>query len=107
MGRPWPSLRCSCSTIYLPRQRVLYADIMDDRQILDRIDELVKEEESLLGRHENEGLSKEEHARLAELKVQLDEAWDFLRQRRALRQYGFDPEDASLRGPDTVENYEA
>jgi len=80
---------------------------MDDRQVLSRIDELVQEEESLLGRHEDEGLSKDEHARLAELKVQLDEAWDYLRQRRALRQYGFDPEDASLRGPDTVENYEA
>ena len=80
---------------------------MDDRQVLNRIDELVQEEESLLNRHEDEGLSKDEHVRLAELKVQLDEAWDYLRQRRALRQYGFDPEDASLRGSDTVENYEA
>ncbi len=80
---------------------------MDDRQVLDRIDALVQEEENLLGQHENKGLSKEEHTRLAELKVQLDEAWDYLRQRRALRQYGFDPEDASLRGPDTVEHYEA
>ena len=79
---------------------------MDDRQVLNRIDELVQEEESLLHRHEGEGLSKDEHARLVDLKVQLDEAWDFLRQRRALRQYGFDPEDARLRGPDTVENYE-
>ena len=82
-------------------------DPMDDRQVLNRIDELVREEENLLNRHEDEGLSKDEHARLAELKVQLDEAWDYLRQRRALRQYGFDPKDASLRGPDTVENYEA
>jgi Protein of unknown function (DUF2630) len=80
---------------------------MDDRQVLSRIDELVQEEESLLSRHENEGLSQDENARLAELKVQLDEAWDYLRQRRALRQHGFDPEDASLRGPGTVENYEA
>ncbi|HEY5052767.1 MAG TPA: DUF2630 family protein [Solirubrobacterales bacterium] len=80
---------------------------MDDREILSRIDELVQEEESLLHRHEGEdSLSKEEQARLRELKVQLDRAWDFLRQRRALRQYGFDPEDASLRGPDTVEGYE-
>jgi hypothetical protein len=79
---------------------------MEDRQVLSRIDELVQEEEKLLSQHENEGLTKDEHARLSELKVQLDEAWDYLRQRRALRQYGFDPEDASLRGPDTVENYE-
>lgn len=79
---------------------------MDDREVLSRIDELVQEEERLLHRHEGEGLDEREHARLRELKVQLDEAWDFLRQRRALRQYGFDPEDASLRGPDTVEGYE-
>ena len=86
---------------------LFYDSTMDDRQVLNRIDELVQEEEGLLGRHEGKGLSKEEHARLTELKVQLDEAWDFLRQRRALRQYGFDPEDASLRGPGTVEGYEA
>jgi uncharacterized protein DUF2630 len=80
---------------------------MDDREVLSRIDGLVQEEEQLLHRHEGEGgLSEAEHARLRELKVQLDGAWDFLRQRRALRQYGFDPEDASLRGPDTVEGYE-
>ncbi|MGA8746511.1 MAG: DUF2630 family protein [Solirubrobacterales bacterium] len=80
---------------------------MEDRQVLSRIDELVKEEESLLSRHETGGLTTDERTRLAELKTQLDEAWDYLRQRRALRQYGFDPEDASLRGPDTVENYKA
>lgn len=80
----------------------------DDQQTLQRIDELVKEEDDLLARHDRDGggLNPDEHARLAELKVQLDRAWDFLRQRRALRQYGFDPEDASLRGPDTVENYD-
>lgn len=79
---------------------------MDERQVLNHIEDLVKEEDSLLHRHEGEGLSPKEHARLKDLKVQLDEAWDFLRQRRALRQYGFNPDDASLRGPDTVENYE-
>ena len=80
---------------------------MEDRQVLSRIDELVKEEEGLLSQHETGGLTTDERTRLAKLKAQLDEAWDYLRQRRALRQYGFDPEDASLRGPDTVENYEA
>jgi hypothetical protein len=80
---------------------------MDDQQILGRIDELVKEEESLLHRHEGEGeLSQEENARLEQLKVQLDQAWDYLRQRRALRQYGEDPNEASERDPGTVENYE-
>jgi hypothetical protein len=80
---------------------------MDDQQVLSRIDELVQEEEGLLHRHEGkDGLSPEEDARLAELKVQLDQAWDYLRQRRALRQYGEDPDEASPRDPGTVEGYE-
>jgi hypothetical protein len=79
---------------------------MDDRQILSRIDELVQEEEQLFHRHEGEsGLSPEEHARLEELKVQLDQGWDYLRQRRALRQYGEDPDEASRRNAETVEGY--
>jgi hypothetical protein len=79
---------------------------MDDQQVLDRIDKLVQEEEELLHRHEGEGLDDDEHARLDELKVQLDKAWDYLRQRRALRRAGDDPEDASPRDGGTVEDYE-
>ena len=79
---------------------------MDDQQVLSRIDELVQEEERLLHRHEGESsLSPEDHTRLEELKVQLDQAWDYLRQRRALRQYGESPEEASPRDPSTVEGY--
>jgi len=81
---------------------------MDDERVLSRIDELVKEEKSLLHRHEREEepLSDEEHARLEEVKVQLDSAWDFLRQRRSLRQYGLNPSDATPRDAATVEHYE-
>jgi hypothetical protein len=79
---------------------------MDDGQVLDRIDQLVKEEEALLHRHEGEGLDDDEHARLDELRVQLDKAYDYLRQRRALRHSGQDPEDASMRDGGTVETYE-
>ena len=79
---------------------------MDDQQVLDRIDQLVKEEEELLHRHEGEGLDDDEHARLEELQVQLDKAWDYLRQRRALRRAGDDPDDASVRDGGTVEEYE-
>ena len=78
---------------------------MDDRQVLGRIDELVQEEEDLLRRHQGDGLSSEDHARMEELKVQLDKLWDYLRQRRALRQYGDDPDDASMRDGGTVEDY--
>jgi Protein of unknown function (DUF2630) len=79
---------------------------MDDQQVLDRIDKLVQEEEDLLHRHEGEGLDDNEHARLDELKIQLDKAWDYLRQRRALRRAGDDPDDASVRDGGTVEDYE-
>lgn len=79
---------------------------MDDQQVLDRIDQLVQEEESLLHRREGEGLGDDEHARLEELQVQLDKAYDYLRQRRALRRAGDDPDDASMRDGGTVESYE-
>jgi len=79
---------------------------MDDQQVQNRIDELVQEEERLLHAHENQGLSEEEHARLEQLRVQLDQFWDLMRQRRSLRQYGEDPDQASLRDPGTVEDYE-
>lgn len=79
---------------------------MDDQQVLDRIDQLVKEEEELLHRHEGEGLDDDEHARLEELRVQLDKAYDYLRQRRSLREAGEDPDDASMRDGGTVEDYE-
>jgi Protein of unknown function (DUF2630) len=79
---------------------------MNDQQVLERIDQLVKEEEELLHRHEGEGLGDDEHARLEELQVQLDKAWDYLRQRRAKEQYGEDPDEASVRDGGTVEDYE-
>jgi hypothetical protein len=79
---------------------------MDDQQVLDRIDQLVQEEEALLHRHEGDGLDDDEHARLEELRVQLDKAYDYLRQRRALRRAGDDPDDASMRDGGTVETYE-
>jgi Protein of unknown function (DUF2630) len=79
---------------------------MDDQQVLERIDKLVTEEEELLHRHEGEGLDDDEHARLDELTVQLDGAWDYLRQRRALRRAGDDPDEASVRDGGTVEDYE-
>ncbi|MGE5335913.1 MAG: DUF2630 family protein [Nitrososphaerota archaeon] len=79
---------------------------MDDQQLLDRIDQLVKEEEALLHRHQGEGLNDDEHARLEELHLQLDKVYDYLRQRRALRHSGENPDDASMRDGGTVESYE-
>jgi len=79
---------------------------MDDQQVLDRINELVQEEEKLLHRHEGEGLGDDEHARLQEIELQLDKTWDYLRQRRSLREAGDNPDDASVRDGGTVEGYE-
>ena len=79
---------------------------MDDQQLLDRINRLVEEESELLHRHEGEGLDDDEHARLQELEVQLDKAWDYLHQRRALRRAGQDPDQASVRDGGTVEDYD-
>jgi hypothetical protein len=79
---------------------------MADEQISDRIEALVKEEHELLDRGGQEhGLDPAGHARLEEIKVELDRYWDLLRQRRARRRAGEDPEGASPRDPDTVEHY--
>lgn len=74
-----------------------------DQSVLSHIDRLVKEEEILYGQSE---LKEDDRHRLAELKVQLDQCWDLLRQRRALREFGDDPDKAKLRPAKIVENYE-
>ena len=74
-----------------------------DRSVLNHIDELVKEEERLYGQKE---LSDGDSEKLARLKVQLDQCWDLLRQRRALREFGSDPDKAKVRPSKIVENYE-
>jgi len=77
-----------------------------ERSILNHIDELVAEERQLRARHRRgEGLSDAERERMRELEVQLDQAWDLLRQRRAKAEYGDDPEGASERPPGEVETY--
>jgi hypothetical protein len=77
-----------------------------ERSILDHIDEMVAEEHGLRSRHSGgEGLSDAERQRMRELEVQLDQAWDLLRQRRAKAEFGDDPANASERPPDEVETY--
>jgi hypothetical protein len=79
---------------------------MADEQISDRIEALVKEEHELLDRGGSEhGLDAAGHARLDEIRVELDRYWDLLRQRRARRRAGQDPEGASPRDAGTVEDY--
>jgi hypothetical protein len=77
-----------------------------ERSILSHIDELVAEEHQLRSRHSGgEGLTDAERGRMAELEVQLDQAWDLLRQRRARAEFGDDPAGANERPPGEVETY--
>jgi hypothetical protein len=75
----------------------------NDESVLSDIDRLVKEEEHLYGKSE---ITDGDRDRLADLKVHLDQCWDLLRQRRALREFGKDPNGAKVRPPKIVENYE-
>jgi hypothetical protein len=80
---------------------------MDDKQLLGRIGALVEEEHDLERQAAagGDGLDEEQQARLRHLEVQLDQCWDLLRQRRARRDAGLDPEDAHVRPEGTVEGY--
>lgn len=76
---------------------------MNDNDILTHIEQLVTEEHALLDKAA--GMGPQERSRLNELQVQLDRYYDLLRQRRAKREFGDDPDDASMRSPNTVESY--
>ena len=78
---------------------------MDDQAILAHINELVEEEHRLEQGKAGVGLSDNEHTRLEQVEVSLDQCWDLLRQRRARRRAGQDPDDSSLRPPDTLDRY--
>ena len=81
---------------------------MDDAQITTRIEALIALEHELRHREEHEASSEDldaDAAKLREVEVQLDVCWDLLRQRRALRAAGADPDQAEPRDADTVEHY--
>jgi hypothetical protein len=77
-------------------------DPISDQAVLDHIQHLVTEEEGLYrqGFH-----SDAERERLRTLNVALDQAWDLLRQRRALREFGQNPSEAHVRPAEVVEKY--
>ncbi len=78
----------------------------DDLDITHRIGALVSEEHDLRDRLADDRISpSDEHTRLAALEVELDQCWDLLRRRAALRSIGADPGDAEVRPADVVENY--
>jgi hypothetical protein len=79
---------------------------MADEQVHGRIEELVAEEHDLWERESRGIASDEDRRRLEAVKVSLDQCWDLLRQRRALREAGFDAETARSRETEVVEHYE-
>ena len=79
------------------------ADKSTDQPVLGHIQALSDEEHRL---YEKGNLTEEEIARLKKINVELDRCWDLLRQRRALREFGRDPDEAEVRSASTVERYQ-
>ncbi len=80
---------------------------MDDKQILGHIDELIQTEHELRAKLATGALhSDEERTRLLAAEEALDQCWDLLRQRRARREFGADPDEAAVRPVSEVEGYQ-
>ncbi|MET0896324.1 MAG: DUF2630 family protein [Mycobacterium sp.] len=77
-----------------------------DQDILSEVNKLVAEEQDLRSKLQHHEIDEtEEHQRLRAVEVQLDQCWDLLRQRRALRETGGDPAAAQVRPEGQVEGY--
>jgi Protein of unknown function (DUF2630) len=79
---------------------------MNDLELVRRINEFADEEHRLEQAHVGTPLGAAEMQRLRALEVELDQCWDLLRQRRARRSAGLDPDAASVRPVATVEGYQ-
>jgi hypothetical protein len=75
---------------------------MSDKTILAHIGELIEEENRLKNAPTP---AADAHTRIRHLEEQLDQCWDLLRQRRAKREFGEDPDGAEVRDVTTVEGY--
>ena len=73
---------------------------MSDQTVLAHISTLIDEEHRLRA-----GPGAADTQRLKQLEEQLDQCWDLLRQRRAKREFGQDPDSAEPRDIGTVERY--
>ena len=79
---------------------------MDDPQIHGKIEQLVADEHELWEREAAGEATDTDRQRLQQLRVSLDQCWDLLRQRRALREAHLDPDAAGVRRSDVVEHYQ-
>ena len=79
---------------------------VEDRNVLERINQLVAEEHALLAKAEGDSLIDGDQRRLQSVQVMWDQCWDFLRQRRAHREFGQNPATARARDATIVEGYQ-
>jgi hypothetical protein len=79
---------------------------MNEPQIHDSIEQLVSEEHELWERESSGNATDDDRRRLKAVQVSLDQCWDLLRQRRALRNAGLDPDTAVERPANVVEGYQ-
>jgi uncharacterized protein DUF2630 len=73
-----------------------------DGAVRAHIERLVAEEHKLFG---HASLDEAQAKRLAAVQTELDQCWDLLRQRRALRETGGDPASAHVRPAEVVKKY--
>jgi Protein of unknown function (DUF2630) len=78
---------------------------MSDESVLAHIGRLADEEFALEQRLEGHHPTEDERERLSAIEVELDQCWDLLRQRRARRHAGLDPDGDEVRDADVVEHY--
>ncbi len=79
---------------------------MNEPQIHSSIEQLVAEEHELWERESSGNATEDDRRRLKTVQVSLDQCWDLLRQRRARRDAGLDPDTAEERSPNVVEGYQ-
>jgi hypothetical protein len=78
---------------------------VDDETVIRDINELAREEHELFEKESRGTASAADRERLGRLQLMLDQCWDLLRQRRARREFGQDPDEARLRDEKTVKGY--
>src|SRR5580658_5480492 len=105
--RPSPAARTTSTPVPMSAssQAAVVLAPMDDNEIRSTIDRLLAEEHELRTQHELEPLDNGRAARLRQLEESLDQCWDLLRQRRAKREFGLNPDDVEARDTSVVEHY--
>lgn len=79
---------------------------MADDSTHQAINDLADEEHALLQKESDGTATDEERDRIKQIEIDLDRCWDLLRQRRARRNAGLDPDDAAVRDESVVEHYQ-